>query len=197
MPPDIDNHIMWKPRRATARRAAVIAITLMVAAWGGADTVDEPSPTPSTTPAVGLTAPPSTASQGGPAPELGGTKWNVTTYDQGTAFTNVWKTEITIAFAADGTFSGSGGCNTYQGTWETEGGYIEPADRGLDGNFGQVIKLGGLAWTEIGCEDEDIMVQEREFFDLLQRAGRWSIGEGNFTLRNSDSRLLFEAEPLS
>lgn len=197
MSPDSDTRIMSKPWPAIARRAGVIAITFMVAACGGADTVDEPAPTPTTDPVAGVTAPSTTAPPGGPAPELGGTKWNVTTYDQVTTFTNVWKTEITIAFAADGTFSGSGGCNTYQGTWETEGGYIEPADRGLDGNFGQIIKLGGLAWTEIGCEDQDIMVQELEYFDLLQRAGRWSIDEVNFTLRDSDSRLLFEAEPLS
>ena len=197
--------------RSPRRLVGLVVVALMVSACGGTDAADEPSSsspisvpltaTPTST-APGTddpagTAPSSTAPQGTPAPLLAGTRWNVTNYDQGSAITNVWKTEITISFASDGTVSGSGGCNTYQGSWETEGPYLEFEDRGSEGNYGQAIRLDGLVWTEIACESEDIMVQEGEYIDLLQRAGRWRISEGEFTLHDSDSRVLFYAEPLS
>lgn len=179
------------------RGVTVIAVTLILTACGGADTVDEPTPTPPTTVAAAVTAPPSTASQGVPAPQLAGTKWNVTDYSQGAGIiTNVWKTEITIAFGADGTVSGSTGCNDYQGTWETEGAYDEFVEGVRDANDGQVMRLSGLTWTEIACEDEAIVEQEEEHIDLLQRAGRWVIIRGDFNLRSSDGEFLFEAEPL-
>lgn len=182
----------------SSRRVSMMAVTLILAACGGADTVDEPTATPAPTVAAAVTAPPSTASQNAvPAPELAGTEWNVTNYILASgAFTNVWKTEITIAFAADGTVSGTTGCNDYQGTWETEGPYDEFESGVPDVNDGQVIRLNGLTWTEIACEDEAIMEQEEEHIDMLQQAGRWVIIRGDFHLRNSDGQLLFEAEPL-
>ena len=188
-----------RPWRTTPRwLGLVIAVALILAACGGADIVDEPKATPPTTLAAAATAPPSTAPQGAPAPELAGTIWNVTDYSQGTGtITNVWKTEITIAFAANGTVSGSTGCNDYQGTWETEGAYDEFEEGVPDANDGQVIKLSGLTWTEIACEDEAIMEQEEEHIDLLRRAGRWVIRYENLNLRSSDGEFLFEAEPLS
>ncbi len=175
----------------------LIAVTLILTACGGADAVDETTPTSPTTLTAAVTAPPSTAAQGVPVPELAGTKWNVTNYSQGVGIiTNVWKTEITIAFAADGTVSGSTGCNDYQGSWEAEGGYDEFVEGVYDANDGQVIRLSGLTWTEIACDDEAIVEQEEEHIDLLQRAGRWVIIRGDFNLRSSDGEFLFEAEPL-
>ncbi len=185
------------PWRNIPRWPSLIAVTLILTACGGADAVDETTPTSPTTLAVAVTAPPSTAAQGVPVPELAGTKWNVTNYSQGAGIiTNVWKTEITIAFAADGTVSGSTGCNGYQGTWEVEGGYDEFVDGVYDANDGQVIRLSGLTWTEIACDGEAIVEQEEEHINLLQRAGRWVIIRGDFNLRSSDGEFLFEAEPL-
>jgi hypothetical protein len=60
------------------RGVSVIAVTLILGACGGADTVDEPTTTPPPTVAAAVTAPPSTASQDVPAPQLAGTNWNVT-----------------------------------------------------------------------------------------------------------------------
>lgn len=180
------------------RLSALVSLALILAACGGAETVDEPDPTTSPTVATAVTAPPSTATQNAvPAPELAGTKWNVTDYILASgSFTNVWKTDITIAFAADGTVSGTTGCNDYQGTWETEGPYDEFESGVPDVNDGQVIRLNDLTWTEIACEDEAIMEQEAEHIDLLQQAGRWVIIRGDFNLRNSDGEFLFNAVPL-
>ncbi len=186
------------PWRNIPRWPSLIAVTLILTACGGADAVDETTPTSPTTLAAAVTAPPSTAAQSVPAPELAGTKWNVTNYSRGAGIiTNVWKTEITIAFRADGTVSGSTGCNEYQGTWETEGAYDEFESGVPDANDGQVMRLSGLTWTEIACEDEAIVEQEEEHIDLLRRAGRWVIIRGDFNLRSSDGEFLFEAEPLS
>jgi heat shock protein HslJ len=203
-----------KSRRTGRQWVTLCVIALIATACGGADTTDQatstpptyvaaaatPTSTPPTTLAPVVTSPPSTVPQGTPAPKLAGTEWNVTIHQIGTDFTegltNIWKTEVTIAFAADGTVSGTTGCNTYQGTWEPEGPYLEWEDRGPDGNYGQAIKLDGLTWTELTCDSEDIMVQEAELIALLQLAGRWRIYESEFTLHDEVSRELFYADPL-
>ena len=139
-----------------------------------------------------------TAPEGVPAPDLADTSWRVTDYSQGNGIiTNVWLTEVTIEFAGDGTVSGSGGCNEYQGTWEADGAYDEFVEGVPDANDGQVMTLIDLICTEVACEDKRIMEQEEEFIALLQRAGRWVVRCGNFNLRSSDGDFLFEAEPAS
>jgi len=151
-------------------------------------------------PAPSTTAPSTTAAsepaQTVAAPELGSTDWNVTLYSQvGGTMTNVWKTEVTISFAADGTVSGSAGCNGYQATWQVSGVYNEFESGVRDPDDGQELILGPLSWTEMACEDEAIMEQETEILDLLQRGGRWVLIRGNFNLRDAEGAFLFEAEP--
>ncbi len=177
----------------------LFVLLLLVSACGGADTATSTSAvagqsSPSTAPAELTTssAPASTVD----APELGGTAWNVTDYSQGSGtITNVWKTEVTIAFATDGTVSGSAGCNDYQATWTVADAYDEFESGIPDPNDGQELILDGLSWTEMACDDEAIMEQEAEILDLLQRAGRWVLIRGNFNLRDAEGAFLFEAEP--
>ena len=180
----------------------IVALLILVSACGGSDTVGpttEPAgqsseSTLSTAP-VGTTAA-SEPAQTVDAPELGGTNWNVTDYSQASGtITNVWKTEVTISFAADGTVSGSAGCNDYQATWKVSGAYDEFESGVPDPNDGQELILESLSWTEVACEDEAIMEQEAEILDLLQRAGRWVLIRGNFNLRDGEGAFLFEAEP--
>lgn len=157
-------------------------------------TAEGQSPQPVETTAAATTT--SEPAQSVDAPELAGTSWNVTDYSQGPGrITNVWKTTVTISFAADGTVSGSAGCNTYGGTWEVSGPYDQFESGVPDPNDGQALSLTDLAWTEMGCEDEAIMEQEAEILDLLQRGGRWVLRRGNFNLRTADGEFLFEAEP--
>jgi len=180
------------------RWTSLVAATLLLTACGGADTIDEPdtatqtlAPSTDAAPQLATTAP-----EGVPAPDLADTSWRVTDYSQGNGIiTNVWLTEVTIEFAGDGTVSGSGGCNEYQGAWKADGAYDEFVEGVPDANDGQVMTLTDLIWTEVACGDELIMEQEEEFIALLQRAGRWVIRYGNFNLRSSDGNFLFEAEP--
>ena len=184
------------------RSLAPIVVLVILAACGGSDTVDptsEPAgqssePAPSTV-AVSTTVA-SEPAQTVDAPELGGTNWNVTDYSQASGtITNVWKTEVTISFAADGTVSGSAGCNDYQATWKVSGAYDEFESGVPDPNDGQELILDSLSWTEVACEDEAIMEQEAEILDLLQRGSRWVLIRGNFNLRDAEGAFLFEAEP--
>jgi heat shock protein HslJ len=119
----------------------------------------------------------------------------VTDYSQASGtITNVWKTEVTIAFAADGTVSGSAGCNDYEGTWMVSGGYDEFESGVPDPNDGQELAFDSLSWTEMACDDEAIMEQEAEILDLLQRGGRWVLIRGSFNLRDAGGAFLFAAE---
>jgi heat shock protein HslJ len=177
----------------------LVALVLLVSACGGSNTATSTSegqlsePAPATAPATTTASEPVDTVD---APELGGTNWKVTDYSQGSGtITNVWKTEVTISFAADGTVSGSAGCNDYQGTWTVSGAYDEFESGVPDPNDGQELILDSLSWTEMACEDEAIMEQEAEILDLLQRAGRWVLIRGNFNLRDAEGAFLFETEP--
>ena len=130
------------------------------------------------------------------APQLDGTDWNVTTYRLPSgSITNVWLTDVTISFAADGTVSGSAGCNDFDGTWQVSGVYDEFEPGVPDSNDGQELSLGSLSWTEIACEDQSIMEQESEILDLLQEGERWLLKGETFHLRDATGSFLFEAEP--
>jgi heat shock protein HslJ len=131
------------------------------------------------------------------APQLGGTNWNVTTYRLPSgSITNVWLTDVTISFGADGTISGSAGCNDFTGTWQVSGVYDEFEAGVPDSNDGQELSLRSLSWTEIACEDESIMEQESEILDLLQQGERWLLKGETFHLRDATGSFLFEAESL-
>jgi heat shock protein HslJ len=130
-------------------------------------------------------------------PELADTSWNVIDYrlPDGT-ITNVWKTDVTISFSADGTVSGSAGCNAYEGTWSVSGAWDAFESGVPDSNDGQELILDSLSWTEMACEDDAVMEQEAEILDLLQDAGRWVLIRGEFNLRDAEGGFLFNAEPV-
>jgi heat shock protein HslJ len=180
----------------------VVALVIVASACAGSDTVTTVTePATQSPPSALPTAPVSTtvapgAAQAVETPELGGTNWNVTDYKLVSgSITNVWKTEVTISFGADGTVSGSLGCNDYEATWMVSGVYDEFESGVPDSNDGQVLILDSLSWTDSVCSDEAIMEQEAEMIDLLQRGRRWVVIRGNFNLRDAEGAFLFEAEP--
>ncbi len=183
----------------SARLGAVLtALAVVVTSCGGTDGAEPTFPlTTRGTPTPTAAAAPTTSDETVEveAPELGGTDWVVSNYSQGPGvMTNVWKTDVTIAFAADGTFSGSAGCNDYEGTWTVSDPYDEFTPGVPDANDGQILTFDSLSWTEIACDDEDIMEQETEILDLLQRAGRWVLIREVFNLRDSEGAFLFDTE---
>ncbi len=81
---------------------------------------------------------------------------------------------ITAAFGADGSLSGSAGCNTYSGDYQTDGA---------------ILTVGPLASTRKACEDP-VMRTEDTFLDLLQNAGTWSLDGGALVITASDGGVL-------
>jgi len=71
------------------------------------------------------------------------------------------ESKLTLSFV-DGKVSGSAGCNSFHGTYATEGSRLQ---------------LGPLATTRRACE-EPLMTQEQEFLAALASAVSWSI-DGN------------------
>lgn len=98
-----------------------------------------------------------------PPPRLAGVDWKVTSFNNGRhAVVGVLgESSITLSFK-DGQASGSAGCNSFHGTYSTEGSKLQ---------------FGPLATTRRACE-EPLMTQEREFLAALASAVTWTI-EGN------------------
>ena len=176
-----------------SRSLVLLVVMVALAACGGGAADEEETTSTAADDGATTTA---TTVPAAEAPELAGTSWTVTDYALEGSITNVWPdTEVTIAFAADGTVSGSTGCNEYSGPYVTDGPY-DPFEEGVpDAADGQAITLGPLAATERACTPQHVMDQEAEFLDLLDRTGRWVIARGNLDLRSSDGSFLVEAEP--
>jgi heat shock protein HslJ len=99
-------------------------------------------------------------------PSLEGTTWIL----DGT----IAGTEITAVF--DGRqVSGSGGCNTYTGTYVTQG---------------DAITISNLTSTNLTC-DEDTTDQEARYLDSLEAATRYAIQDDELTIRYSGGRLVY------
>lgn len=87
---------------------------------------------------------------------LGGTSWNLVAMGN-TA--DLARTVPTIEFGADGSVSGFAACNTFSGTFTTDG---------------QAIALGALATTKMACERPASAV-EAEYLQALSGVTTWSI----------------------
>ena len=96
----------------------------------------------------------------GPPPDqatgLGGTSWNLAEMGTTADFARIVPT---IEFGADGSVSGFAACNTFSGTFTTDG---------------QTIALGPLATTKMGCERPASAV-EAEYLQALSGVTTWSI----------------------
>lgn len=178
--------------------AASTLVVLVLASCGGA-TEDSAGTTlapatialPRTTTAAPTTSEPAVSVE---APELADTSWNVFNYRlPNGSITNVWKTDVTISFSADGTVSGSSGCNVYEGTWSVSGAWDEYESGVPDSNDGQELILDSLSWTDTVCEDDAIMEQESDIIGLVQDAGRWVLISEEFNLRDAEGGFLFKA----
>ena len=86
-------------------------------------------------------------------------------------------TEITARFGADGSLSGSGGCNNYSGTFTA---------------YDQTLRISGLSSSQTLCATpEGIMEQEGQFLSLMQQANQMSISAGQLTIFDaSGNRIL-------
>jgi heat shock protein HslJ len=94
-----------------------------------------------------------------PGAALGGTVWNLAEMG-GTA--DFARTVPTIDFEADGTVSGFAGCNTFSGTFMTDG---------------STLTMSPLATTKIGCQRPASAV-EAEYLNALAGVTSWEIDAG-------------------
>lgn len=83
-------------------------------------------------------------------------------------------TEVTAIFAADGNLGGSGGCNSYSGTYEADG---------------STLTMGPIISTMMAC-DTPIMDQETQYFAALGSTASYAISDETLTLNDSGGEAL-------
>ena len=101
-------------------------------------------------------------------PPLDGTSWGLTT-----------SPVITLQFA-EGSATGSGGCNHYRATY-TESG--------------STLAFGPAVSTKRACVEPERNRQETEYFDALNRVASFAISGGRLTLRDAAGATLLEFTP--
>lgn len=77
---------------------------------------------------------------------------------------------VTIRFSGK-SISGSGGCNTFRGTFRTN-------DR--------TLRLGGLAWTEKATHDQAVMKRESDFQKVLGKIRDFVVSKNTLILTDTD-----------
>jgi heat shock protein HslJ len=108
---------------------------------------------------VAASAPPPSEGAG-----LAGTSWNLAEIGGTADFARIVPT---IEFGADDTVSGFAGCNTFRGTFATDG---------------TTLTMGPLASTKIGCQRPASAV-ESAYLEALSSVTSWAIGtDGSLTL---------------
>ncbi|HYC92710.1 MAG TPA: META domain-containing protein [Thermoanaerobaculia bacterium] len=99
------------------------------------------------------------------AASLDGTNWTLNT-----------SSAITLRFA-DGSATGSGGCNQYRATY-TESG--------------SSLTFGPIGATKRACVDPEGNRRESEYFDALSRVASYAISGNRLTLRDAAGTTLLE-----
>ena len=102
---------------------------------------------------------------------LVGTPWTVTQYNNGKQATvsPVVDSTITLEFGADGTVSGNATCNTYNGSFTTDG---------------NALSIGPLATTRMACASDELNAQEAQYLAALQNAATFEISNVTLVIRD-------------
>jgi heat shock protein HslJ len=117
--------------------------------------------------------------------ELAGTAWQVTAYNNGqqAVVSPILGTTLTLVFGADGSLSGSAGCNNFMTSYAVTGGQVavEPP-----------------AATRMMCaEPEGVMEQEAAFLAALASAATYTIRGDLLEFRTADGAAAIQAVPLA
>jgi heat shock protein HslJ len=106
------------------------------------------------------------------ADPLGGSTWELFSYRKTRPIEG---TLITAEFQ-DGQIRGTGGCNTYSGSYQIDGSQI---------------KFEAIGWTAMACLDPDgVMEQETLVMDFLMNAERYELEEGRLNIYRTDGEAL-------
>ena len=110
--------------------------------------------------------------------DLAGSSWDLIAYNNGTGGfqSTVIDVPVTALFDEDGTLSGSAGCNSYTGSWETDENSIE---------------IGPLASTAMACAEVDVMDQETRYLAVLEDADTYRVDSTTLEMFDAEgSRLV-------
>jgi heat shock protein HslJ len=108
--------------------------------------------------------------------DLVDTPWEVTHYNTGqqAVVSVIEGSNLTAVFGDDGMINGSGGCNSFSAAYETDD---------------ETITIDAPVSTLIAC-DQPIMDQEAAYFQALQQAATFELGEDTLALHAADGALL-------
>ena len=108
---------------------------------------------------------------------LAGTNWKVTGFNNGrqAVVSTITGTELTLAFSNDGRYSGSAGCNNFNGAFTVQGAKVG---------------FGPAAATRRMCaQPAGVMEQEQQYLKALQSAATASFEGERLELRTADGAL--------
>jgi len=92
---------------------------------------------------------------------LAATQWQLASFGSADTETSTAPDSlVTIEFVDSSQVSGSGGCNTYSGTYQVNG---------------EMMTFNPLISTRMACTDEAITAQESTFFQALESASRYEV----------------------
>lgn len=105
---------------------------------------------------------------------LEGTTWRVSGVNTGSALESSALTEeLTAEFSAEGAVTGSGGCNTFQATFTTDG---------------DAVTISDLSSTMMACEP-DVSTLEQQYFAALEAVTTFEITGERLTLRDDSGAM--------
>jgi heat shock protein HslJ len=159
----------------------LLIAAVMIAGCTGTQPVPQPAP---------ATLPPTVVVTAAATPvvptQLAG-HWVVTrmAIQDGSAVINP-TTQITLEFMADGTVSGNGGCNNYNGPF-TVTGVTTPKGNG--------ISIGPLVSTKKYCQD--YTSQETTYLNILQKAMAYNVDGNQLSITATTGDVLIYQTPVS
>jgi heat shock protein HslJ len=110
-----------------------------------------------------------------PNNSLTGSKWQLTSINGTPVPAPTTSKTVTLEFGSDGQINGSGGCNSFGGTYTTQG---------------DSLSFGPIASTKMACVDETAMQQENQYFQILQVATKFTIAPEQLTVVGQGSDTL-------
>jgi len=110
-----------------------------------------------------------------PNDSLAGSKWQLTSINGTPIPVPTTSKTVTLEFDSEGQVNGSGGCNSFGGSYQVQGDSL---------SFGPIIS------TKMACVDETAMQQESQYFQILQGATKYSVAPEQLTIVGQGSDTL-------
>lgn len=110
-------------------------------------------------------------------PGLAGTQWKLTAFAKaGVTQPSVPGNEPTLSFGADGSISGTAGCNTFGGSYTAKG---------------QQLSIKDMLQTLMACADPAVMAQEQQYSAALGSAQSFTLENTRLTVTTAEGVLVF------